>query len=181
MRRVLKLKYLYSDWRGAFHTSSLAASECRVYTRVNQSHRKMAKGARVPTTSKWHCWREHHLPLANCVRPDDWLWFRWKPPLWSIRPMRSAAISQVTDTTLLQLWEFALCSPLAPCWGHPLHSGRYRKAGTIYIDSTIPFTERNMPMSCCNILKWLLLFVCLFLRQASLELTMQPRPAWTSW
>lgn len=33
-----------------------------------------------------------------------------------------------------------------------------------------------MPVSYCNILKWLLLFF--FLRQASLE---QPRPAWTLW
>lgn len=148
MLRVLKLKYLYSDWRGAFHTSSLAASECRVYTRVNQSHRKMAKGARAPTTSKWHCWREHHLPLANCVRPDDWLWFRWKPPLWSIRPMRSAAISQVTDTTLLQLWEFALCSPLAPCWGHPLTSLRSVQESRYYLLFTLTPPSLSLKGTC---------------------------------
>lgn len=138
MLRVLKLKHLCSDWRGAFHTSSLVASECRVYTRVNQTHRKMAEGARAPTTSKWHCWQEHHLPLANFVRPDDWLWFRWKPPLWSIRLSGHKANAQCgyqsgTDTTLLQLWEFRLCSPLAPCWGHPLTSLRSVQESRYYL------------------------------------------------
>lgn len=167
MLRVLKLKYLYSDWRGAFHTYLLLPSECRVKTRVNQTHRKMTEGARAPTTSKWHCWQEHHLPLANFVRPDDWLWFRWKPPLWSIRLSGHKANAQCgyqsgyrhnSFPTVRVRALLTIGSLLGP-------TSYFTQVGTgkqvlIYIDSTIPFTERNMPMSCCNILKWLLLFVC---------------------